>query len=272
MDAETIEDVTVQQYFDRSTPFALLSALVVAAAIVLWLCTSTRLVQADRQLLTLAIVWLVIPTALIIICSAFVHPIYTPRYLCFTAPAVALVLGVCIGALALRTWMAVAILSVFALAAAPNYLLVQRSPYAKYGMDYSQVADLITAKAAPGDCLLVNDTVTFMPAPMRPLLAARPDAYRKLSDLSLWQRAIDRNDVFDTNLIPEATAGPLSGCRVVWIITQADVSRRAHERASALPPGQLFGNTTAFSVPRDLGFRLLERWQFNLVQVIKATR
>ena len=101
MDAETIEDVTVQQYFDRSTPFALLSALVVAAAIVLWLCTSTRLVQADRQLLTLAIVWLVIPTALIIICSAFVHPIYTPRYLCFTAPAVALVLGVCIGALAL---------------------------------------------------------------------------------------------------------------------------------------------------------------------------
>ena len=99
--------------------------------------------------------------------------------------------------------MAAAILSVFALAAGPNYFLVQRGPYAKYGMDYSQVADLITAKAAPGDCLLVNDTVTFMPAPMRPLMAARPDAYRKLIDLSLWQRATDRNDVFDTNLIPE---------------------------------------------------------------------
>jgi len=66
--------------------------------------------------------------------------------------------------------------------------LAQRGPYAKYGMDYSQVADLITAKAAPGDCLLVNDTVTFMPAPMRPLMAARPDAYRKLVDLTLWQR------------------------------------------------------------------------------------
>jgi mannosyltransferase len=139
-------------------------------------------------------------------------------------------------------------------------------------MDYSQVADLITAKAAPGDCLLVNDAVTFMPAPMRPLLAARPDAYRKLIDLSLWQRATDRNDVFDTNLIPEATAGPLSDCRVVWIITQADSSRPAHEQAAALPPGQLFGDTPAFSVPRDVGFRLLERWQFNLVQVIKATR
>ena len=108
--------------------------------------------------------------------------------------------------------------------------VAQRGPYAKYGMDYSQVADLVTAKAAPGDCLLVNDTVTFMPAPMRPLLAARPDAYTKLIDLSLWQRATDRNDVFDTNLIPEAIAGPLSGCRVVWIITQADPSRPAHEQ------------------------------------------
>ena len=139
-------------------------------------------------------------------------------------------------------------------------------------MDYSQVADLSTAKAAPGDCLLVNDTVTFMPAPMRPLMAARPDAYRKLIDLSLWQRATDRNDVFDTNLIPEASAGPLSDCHVVWIITEADKSRPAQEPDPMLPPGPRFGGTPAFSVPRDLGFRLLERWQFNLVQVIKATR
>ena len=268
----TIEDVTVQQYFERSTPFALLSALVIATAIVLWLCTSAQLGEANRQLLTMGVAWLVIPTALIVIWSAWINPIYTPRYLCFTAPAVALILGVCVAALAVKPWIAAAIVGLFALAAAPNYLLVQRSPYAKYGMDYSQVADLITAKAAPGDCLLVNDTVTFHPAPMRPLMAARPDAYRKLIDLSLWQRATDRNDVFDTNLIPEASAGPLSGCHVVWIITEADKSRPAHEQASMLPPGELFGVTPAFSVPRDLGFRLLERWQFNLVQVIKAAR
>jgi mannosyltransferase len=268
----TIEDVAVQQYFERSPPFALLSALVAAAAIVLWLCTSARPAVGDRQLLTLAIGWLVVPTAVVLSWSALVHPIYTPRYLCFTAPAVALVLGVCVGALAVKSWIAAALVVLFALAGAPNYLLVQRGPYAKYGMDYSQVADLITARAAPGDCLLINDTVTFQPAPMRPLMAARPDAYRKLIDLSLWQRATDRNDVFDTNLIPEATTGPLSDCRVVWIITEADTSRPAHEQGSMLPPGQRFGETPAFSVPNDMGFRLLERWQFNLVQVIKAAR
>jgi mannosyltransferase len=266
----TIEDVAVQQYFERSPPFAILSALVVVAAIVLWLSTSTQLTKSDRQLLTLAIAWLVIPTALIVIWSALVHPIYTPRYLCFTAPAMALLLGVCIGAVSVKPWAAAALVTLFALAAFPNYIHAQRNPYAKYGMDYSQVADLITAKAAPGDCLLVNDTVTFMPAPMRPLMAARPDAYRKLVDLTLWQRATDRDTVFDTNLIPEVVAAPLSHCRVVWIITEADKAAPNHEQASTLPPGSRFGGTPAFSVLRDLGFRLVERWQFNLVQVIKA--
>ena len=268
----TLEDVAVQQYFERSPPFTVVSALVVATAIVLWLFTSRHLSQPERQLLILAIAWLAIPTTVILVWSALVHPVYTPRYLCFTAPAMALILGVCIGAVAVKPWIAAVIVVVFGIAAAPNYVLAQRGPYAKYGMDYSQVADLITAKAAPGDCLLVNDTVTFMPAPMRPLLAARPDAYRKLVDLSLWQRATDRDEVFDTNLIPEATAGPLSDCQVVWIITQADPSQPAHEQGPALPPGQLFGPTSAFGVPYQLGFFLRERWQFNLVQVIKATR
>jgi mannosyltransferase len=222
--------------------------------------------------LSIAVTWLVIPTALVVAWSAAMHPIYTPRYLSFTAPAMALALGVCIGALSVKPWAAIVIVIVLTVAATPNYVLAQRSPYAKYGMDYSQVADLISAKAAPGDCLLVNDTVTFMPAPMRPLLAARPDAYRKLIDLTLWQRAIDRNDVFDTNLIPEVVAKPLSHCGVVWIITQADKSMPAHEQGSAIPPGPQYGPTPAFAVPHDLGFRLVERWQFNLVQVIKATR
>jgi mannosyltransferase len=268
----TIEDVAIQQYFERSPPFTILSALIVAAALVVWRFTSAHLAQADRQLLSLAVGWLVIPTALIVTWSAFIHPFYTPRYLAFTAPGIALVLGVCIGTLAVTPWAAAAVISILAIAAAPTYVLAQRSPYAKYGMDYSQVADLITAKAAPGDCLLVNDTVTFMPAPMRPLMAARPDAYRKLNDLTLWQRATSRADVFDTNLIPEVVTKSLSHCSVVWIITQADKTRPGHEIASLLPPGETFGMTPAFAVPHQLGFRLTERWQFNLVQVIKATR
>ncbi len=268
----TLEDVVVQQYFERSPPFAALSALVVVAAIVLWLSRIRVLAGPDRRLLTIAVAWLVVPTAAIVLWSAVFHPIYTPRYLSFTAPGMALILGVCAASVAVRPWLTAALVGVFAVAAVPNYVRAQRGPYAKYDMDYSQVADLITAKAAPGDCLLVNDTVTFMPAPMRPLIAARPDAYRKLVDLTLWQRATDRNDVFDTNLIPEVVAAPLSHCRVVWIITQADPSLPAHERGVALPPGPVYGPTPAFAVPHDLGFRLVERWQFSLVQVLEAEK
>jgi len=274
----TLEDVVVQQYFERSPPFAVLSALVVAAATASWLMTSGHPGRGDRRLLTIAAAWLLVPTAAIVLWSALSHPIYTPRYLSFTAPAMAIVLGVCTatvaasvaGSVSAKPWVAAAIVGLFAVAAIPNYVLAQRNPYAKYGMDYSAVADLIAAKAAPGDCLLVNDTVTFMPAPMRPLLAARPDAYRKLVDLTLWQHAADRNDVFDTNLIPEVVAQPLGHCRVVWIITQSDGSMPHHEQGVALPPGPAYGATPAFAVPHDLGFRLVERWQFNLVQVIKA--
>jgi mannosyltransferase len=268
----TIEDVVVQQYFERSPWFALLAALVMGAAVILWASGTMQLARKDRQLLALAVTWVAIPTASIVIYSALIHSIYTPRYLSFTAPGVALILGVCAAGVAAKPWRTAILVTLFAIVAAPNYLLAQRDPYAKYGMDYSQVADLIAAHAAPGDCLLVNDTVTFMPAPMRPLLAARPDAYRKLIDLTLWQRATDRNDVFDTNLIPEVVTEPLSRCGVVWIITQADPSQPAHEQGPALPPGPRYGVTPAFAVPHDLGFRLVERWQFNLVQVFRATR
>ena len=252
--------------------FALLSAVVIASAVALWLFTSRRLAGGDRELLVFAIAWLVIPTGLVVLSSAVADPVYTPRYMAFTAPAMALVLGICITALASAWWMTAVIVSLFAVVAAPNHIVTQRGPYAKYGMDYSQVADLITAKAAPGACLLVNDTVTFHPAPMRPLMAARPDAYRKLVDVSLWQRAADHSSIFDTNLIPEASVGPLERCSDLWIITQADNSTPQHEQGPALPPGPQFGSTPVFAVSAQMGFRLVERCQFNLVQVIRAVR
>ncbi|AFM15588.1 putative membrane protein [Mycolicibacterium chubuense NBB4] len=268
----TLEDVAVQQYFDRVPLFACAAAAVVLGAAALWLLKVRAISPGDRKLVVLAAAWLVLPTAVIILRSVVAEPVYTPRYLCFTAPAMALLLGVCITALARPVWATAVVVALFAVLAIPNYAAVQRGPYAKYGMDYSQVADLISAHAAPGDCLLVYDTVTFQPAPLRPLLAARPDAYRDLVDVSLWQRAVDRRAVFDTNLIPQASTGPLARCPNLWVITQADPAAPEHEQGVAIPPGPLFGGTPAFAVTHDLGYRLTERWQFNLVQVFRAER
>ena len=64
----------------------------------------------------------------------------------------------------------------------------------------SRVADLIAAKAAPGDCLLVNDTVTFMPAPMPPTDGGTPGRLPEAGRPDPRHRPDD--DVFDGNLIP----------------------------------------------------------------------
>ena len=102
---------------------------------------------------------MVIPTALVVIYSAVDEPIYYPRYLIFTAPRQH---GRCFGGLhrhrrpptLARRLLARVLL--FAIAAVPNYLFVQRWPYAKEGWDYSQVADLISSHAASGDCVMVD--------------------------------------------------------------------------------------------------------------------
>jgi mannosyltransferase len=272
IERQTVVDVGVEQYFERSVPFTLLAALVCATSIVLWLRDVRRPAAGERELLILSVAWMVIPTVTIVVFSAAIIPIYTSKYLSFTAPAMALVLGICIVALAATPKRAAALVAAFAVAAIPNYVFAQRGSYAKEGMDYSQVADLITQKSAPGDCLLLDDTVTWRHPPIRPLMAARPAAYRTLIDVGLWEHAGAHGELFDTNLAPFVVGDRISRCRVLWVIAEYDPTLPAHQQSPALAPGPRFGADNAFRVPHDLGFRLVERWQFNLAQVIKETR
>ena len=100
-----------------------------------------------RRLLLVCAAWMVLPTAVSVIYSAVSKPVYYPRYLFFTAPAMAAVLAVCLITVARKRWAVTCLLVVFAVAAAPNYLFSQRTRYAKEGWDYSQVADVVAAQA-----------------------------------------------------------------------------------------------------------------------------
>ena len=70
--------------------------------------------------------WIVIPTGVLLIYSAIGEPIYYPRYLILTAPAMAVVLAVCIVTLARKSWPIAGVLVLFVVAAFPNYLFTQR--------------------------------------------------------------------------------------------------------------------------------------------------
>ena len=221
-------------------------------------------------MLIICAAWIVMPTAISLIYSAISDPFYYPRYLFFTTPAMAIVMAVCIVAVA-RTprWIAL-VLIVLTAAAFPNYLLSQRQRYAKEGWDYSDVADVIGANAAPGDCLVVDNTVGWLPGPIRALLAARPAAYRPLVDVGA-RRAADRGTLWDGHKAVWLVKDQLNKCTAIWAISTHDKSCPPSSRQIPATRARL-SRAPAYLTPRDLGFHIVERWQFHRTQVVKLTR
>lgn len=269
--AQTLGEVFAVQYFDDAVPFALLAAVVLVSGLL-------RLGQAGNhtgyrpgRLVAVTAVWIVVPTIALLIFSVLRDPVYYPRYLSFTAPAVALLLGACVTALTRSRVMITAILLMFALAAAPNYL-TQRGPYAKEQMDYSQIADVIDRHAAPGDCLVLDNSAAWKPGPIRPLTAARPAVYQKLHDYGRGLTAIQRNRLWDNHIAVWAWADKMPDCPALWTITERDPTLGDYDRGQNLDPGPRLARTMAYQVPSRFGFHPVQRWQFSFAQVVKSTR
>jgi mannosyltransferase len=264
----TVVDLAQEQYFDRSVPLTVLAAVVLAAPLMVRRPWSTR----NRQLAVIALAWIALPTAALLLYSVVQQPIYYPRYLCYTSPAMALLLAVSMATLFRTRERITAVLAVFALAATPNYLLAQRGPYAKERMDFSQVADLITAHASPGDCLILDNTTTWTPGPIRALTAARPASYAKLVDPGRGLRAPQRNRLWDAHLGIWGVADRVQHCTVLWTVSDRDTTVPEHESGPGLDPGPRLKRAPAYQVPHGMGFHIVERWQLSFAQVVKSTR
>ncbi|MBW0016573.1 MAG: glycosyltransferase family 39 protein [Mycobacterium sp.] len=265
-------DVVHRQYFDHSVPFAILSGVTVVAAVVARALGAAGPGGGARRLLQVCAAWIVIPTAAVLIYSWLVEPMYYPRYLIVTAPAAAVVLAVCIVTLARKPWPIAGVVLAFTAAAFPNYYFTQRGPYAKEGWDYSQVADVISGHAAPGDCLLVDNTVVWKPGPIRALLATRPAAFRSVIDVERGFYGPDVGALWDGHVAVWLTTAKINKCPALWTITDRDRSLPDHQQGKSLPPGSTFGRAPAYRFPGYLGFHVVERWQFNYSQVVKSTR
>ena len=244
LQAGTAVKIVQDQYFDRAVPFAALAgAILLAGGVELWRRGTPASVRPAR-LAVIAITWMAAPTA-------------------------ALLLGQCVVAVGRGRVGVTAILAALTVAAAPSYL-AQRGPYAKEHMDYSQVADVIERYAAPGDCLVLDNSTTWKPGPIRPLLAARPAAYQRLHDYGRGRTAIQRNMLWDSHIAIWAWADKMPDCPALWTITERDPSRPDHESGPSLPPGPRLGRAMAYQVPSRFGFHVVERWQFSFAQVTKS--
>ncbi|WP_082951637.1 glycosyltransferase family 39 protein [Mycobacterium sp. 852002-51057_SCH5723018] len=265
-------DIVLRQYFDHSVPFAILTAVLIVVAVAARLKGARAPARDTRRLLISCAAWIVVPTTLVVVYSAVSEPIYFPRYLILTTPAVAVVMAVCIVTVARKPWPVAGVVLLFAAAALPNYLFIQRWPYAKEGWDYSQVADLISSHAAPGDCLMVDNTVPWRPGPIRAVLATRPGAFRSLIDVERGAYGPKAGWLWDGHVAVWLTTATINKCTTIWTITDHDKSLPDHQVGQSLPPGTAFGRAPAYRFPSYLGFRIVERWQFHYSQVLKSTR
>ena len=271
LSSSTVGEVLQQQYFDRSLPAAIVGGLIIAAAIIFGLRFGLPSgEERPGRLLAVAATWIAAPTGALLLYSALHHPIYYPRYLSFTAPAFALVLGLCIVVISGSRSGIALLLVILAAAATPTYLF-QRGPYAKADMDYSAVADVIGRFAAPGDCLVLDNSAAWAPGPIRPLTAARPSVYEKLRDYGRGLTAVERNRLWDSHIAVWAWADKMPECPALWTVSERDPTLPDHQRGEQLSPGSRLEKAMAFRVPDRLGFHIVERWQFSFAQVTKST-
>ncbi len=180
----TITQVVSTQLFYQNDVFALLAWALALVGLALLVRRGIRLVRARRAsrlepegalaefesaylhagwsptILQLAVVWFVVPTLLLIGASTLMSPLYSPRYMAYTAPAFAMLMAV--GILALRWKPLVAAVTAVLVALSVMQLVHDRTTTVKADSDWAAIARIVSeerAQEAPG----TTEAVIFGP-------------------------------------------------------------------------------------------------------------
>lgn len=219
-------NVLALQWFDPVTAWPCGALIVIGFAGVF---RSRRQDPSSFRLGVLALLWLVLPTAAVLIGSMLIAPMYTVRYLSFCAPGAAIL--VALGVQTTARWIARRmppprttatatataawiLLAVVLAAFVPN-LVVLRGPYAKDGSDWREAAAYLYAHARSGDAVLYDDRPKDSEEP-RLIAAVYPGDLAGLRDPALlasfrtqpglWDRTVANNRLTVGDLTPHVWA------------------------------------------------------------------
>lgn len=209
----------VNQFFLGETPVDgdlwRLSALLLAATG--WGLAVVGIVTRDElrvRVISVALPWLLLPAGIVIGLSVVGQDLYHPRYFAFCAPAIALVIGRGISVLP-QIWHRVTALVVMCALAVPIYAS-QRTPYAKSGYDWSQVAAYIRTNAHLGD------GVYYAPVPTtRTIGITFPSEFVATVDLTLNVPPSEDGSLAGSSH-PLASSLTSGSPDVVWAIWRSD--------------------------------------------------
>jgi mannosyltransferase len=174
------------------------------------------------SLIQLTIPWIVIPTCLVLVYSEISHPIYNPRYLAFTAPAAALLIGNGLVALRRRWVQGLTLLLVVCLAA--PVFVSQRGPTAKKGSDWAITAANLNANATPGDVVIYGGIYGKNGASTRKLAIGYPlPTIAALRDITFGKTGAQRDLVWGTSIPLASAMKSVTDAPRVWVVLDSKV-------------------------------------------------
>ncbi|MBI5160554.1 MAG: glycosyltransferase family 39 protein [Micrococcales bacterium] len=221
LDWGTLRRVLGTQWFWGSVPLAVLFwGLIVAGVIVL--------VRRRSELAAWIVPVLVVPTAVLLAATAVYSPLYSPRYLTFTAPAVAVAAAAARAAMPRPGIRRVALGVVFVLAL-PNMIVEERVPGAKQGASWSQVAAFIAERRAadPVRTAILYGPVRYHPtASTRVIAYAYPDAFAGTIDPTLRVPAAQTGQLWEERGRLVDSVAALSGADTAYLVTSVKRDRR----------------------------------------------
>ena len=233
----TAGNVVVRQWFGTWYEAALAWTLIAAGALIV-LCRPTTARTRSGALVVWA--WLIVPTALLLMGNAWLHPMYNMRYVAFCVPAVALAIALGIDGLAglarprgLRPAVAVMLTAALLAAAAPTFA-AQRRPFARDGgSDLRQIATAVQLHAEPGEAVIFDESTK--PRQKRRLaLDLYPEAFAGLDDIALVAPAAQGTGLWDRVAPLHQLTAQVLAHSIVWAVESEHSASGDVERLQAL--------------------------------------
>lgn len=236
-----IQNVVVNQWFLGDTPTTqeggtgtnepwVIAAIALAGLSWLAMCFAVQraLIPLRRASLPKWFVWIVpqivLPTLAIGLYSLLIHPMYNPRYLSLSTPAVAILIAA--GARLLpRHWMRAAAGVMIVLFTIPIYLS-QRQAQAKSGTDWMEVAEYMGAHAQAQDAVYFSPRYPPSEAEtgltLRRIAVAYPEAFSGLLDLTFHVPGAADGTLDGSSRLLGDSLDKLKGVQRVWLIRRID--------------------------------------------------
>lgn len=206
-----------------------------------------------------ALPWMLVPSLGLIAVSLVSSPLYSPRYVTFAAPAMAVLMAVGLTAIKPRRLLVGGLIVALALTL-PTYVS-QRLPEAKDNSSWAEVAALVTRERAI-EGVNATDAIIYGHIRRHPTGSARniaysyPAAFTGMTDVTLKTPAAESGQLWETRYPLSKTIERVDGHAYVWLVT----SNKQDLRPSV---------TKALAAE---GYQLQDQWHLTRVNVLRYRR